>query len=197
MTNIRRADKADADRITEILSASFEADPPLAWILPETAERRRLSPVFFRPFVDMVLEGGQAYVTEDLSGAALWMYVDIHATDASDPEELRRLLIDGLGSVSAERFFLLDELLSARHPVDESHEYLLFIGTEPARQNQGVGTALLAHRLAELDRTKAPAYLEASSEHSVRLYGRMGFARMGESVVLPGGPPMQPMWRPA
>jgi ribosomal protein S18 acetylase RimI-like enzyme len=197
MTNIRRADKADADAITDILSDSFQADPPLAWILPDPDERRRLSPAFFRPFVDLVLETGQAYVTEDLSGAALWMYVDVHATDADDPADLRRLLIDGIGPDKAERFFVLDELFSAQHPVDESHEYLLFIGTDPARQNQGVGTALLAHRLAELDQAKSPAYLEASSEHNVRLYERMGFAKVGETVVLPDGPALHPMWRPA
>src|SRR5690242_13988465 len=101
MTNVRRADKADAEAITDILSASFQADKPLAWILPDPDERLRLSPAFFRPFVDLVLDSGQAYVTEDLSGASLWMYVDVHATEAYDPAELQRLLIDAIGRESA------------------------------------------------------------------------------------------------
>jgi RimJ/RimL family protein N-acetyltransferase len=39
-----------------------------------------------------------------------------------------------------------------------------------------------------------PAYLEASTEASRRLYQRLGFEDCAE-LRLPGGPQMWPMWR--
>src|SRR6266567_3117873 len=61
---VRRATGADAGAITRILAASFHDDPPLMWIIPDAADRQRLSPAFFRPFVDLVLTGGEAYMTD-------------------------------------------------------------------------------------------------------------------------------------
>lgn len=191
---VRQADAADADALTRILAAGFYEDPPLAWILPDLADRERLSPAFFRPFVDLVLSGGQAYVTEDLTGASLWLDVDVTAND-DDPEALRQHLVDGLGAEYAKRFFVLDELLSAGHPMQHSHAYLLFAGVLPELQSQGIGTAVLSHRLTQLDGAGQPAYLEASSDRNSRLYARLGFAPVGDQVTMPQGPVLTPMWR--
>lgn len=60
----------------------------------------------------------------------------------------------------------------------------------------GFGTALLAHRAAQLDRQGRAAYLEASSACSARLYRRLGFEEAGDPIQPAGGPPLFPMWRP-
>jgi ribosomal protein S18 acetylase RimI-like enzyme len=41
-----------------------------------------------------------------------------------------------------------------------------------------------------------PAYLESSNERNVPLYERLGF-EVRERYVLPSGPPVWLMWRPA
>src|SRR5262249_28883139 len=113
---VRRATAADADALTHILATGFRVDPPLVWILPDPAERDRLSPPFFRPSVDLVLENGIANIAEDYSGGSLWLDVDVTAHDDSDPAEFRQLFVDGIGAANAERFFILDDLFSAGHP---------------------------------------------------------------------------------
>jgi GNAT superfamily N-acetyltransferase len=166
------------------------------WIIPDTATRARVSPAFFRPFVDLVLATGTALVTGDgHAGAALWLHVDAGA-DPDDSTALREVLIAGIGTENAKRFIVLDELLTAHHPGHTSHEYLIFVGTVPERQNHGAGTALLRHRLDRLDTDGEPAYLEASSARSAALYARLGFAPTGGGVHLPDGPILRPMWRP-
>jgi ribosomal protein S18 acetylase RimI-like enzyme len=194
----RRAHAGDAGAITHILATGFRDDPPLAWILSDPDDRERLSPAFFKPFVDMVLTDGHAYITADLSGAALWLDVDVDAAgETEDADAFRRLFVEGLGSEYSKRFFVLDELFTANHPGHESHAYLVFIGAEPHRQNQGVGTALLAAGLAAVDGTAKPAYVEASSQRNAALYARHRFESMGSPIALPDGPSVYPMWRPA
>lgn len=53
----------------------------------------------------------------------------------------------------------------------------------------------MADVLERCDRDGVPAYLEASSARSRRLYERLGFTFMGTTVDLPDGPAMWPMWR--
>lgn len=192
---VRQASYADAAAITRILAAGFYDDPPLKWIMPNNAERSRLSPAFFQPFVDLALTDGKVFVTDDVTGTALWLHVDVTAAAEDDPTALRDRVVAGIGTENAKRFFVLDELFTTHHPGHESHEYLMFVGTVPEHQNRGVGTTLLRHRLAELDLATSPAYLEASSGRSAALYARLGFAPIGETVTLPDGPPVYPMWR--
>ena len=86
------------------------------------------------------------------------------------------------------------ERMEARHPRDPSHWYLFILGTEPAAQGQGLGSALLAQGLARVDADEMPAYLESSSERNLALYGRHGFEITSEVAIL-GGPRIWPMWR--
>ena len=194
---IRRAGAGDADAMTHILATGFREDPPLAWILPDPGDRERLSPAFFAPFVAMALTDGQAYVSTDLSGTALWLDVDVEADAEPDGGAFRGRFVDGLGPEYAKRFFVLDDLFSANHPGHESHSYLLFIGVRPERQCQGVGTALLAAGLRAVDAAAKPAYVEASSTRNAALYARHRFESINSSLALPDGPSIYPMWRPA
>jgi GNAT superfamily N-acetyltransferase len=70
------------------------------------------------------------------------------------------------------------------------------VGTEPARQGQGVGAAVMQPVLDVCDRDRLPAYLEATCERNRGLYLRHGFRDVGEPLTLPGnGPEVYPMWR--
>ncbi|MBO0922143.1 GNAT family N-acetyltransferase [Cellulomonas sp. zg-ZUI222] len=71
--------------------------------------------------------------------------------------------------------------LRPRYP----HWFLADVATEPTARGRGVGSALLAHRLALVDTTGLPAYLESTTAASRRLYERFGFRTTG-TVRLPG-----------
>jgi ribosomal protein S18 acetylase RimI-like enzyme len=192
---IRRAGVEDADMVTQILATSFVTDPISMWIFPVADdELARRNVDFFRPFVDLVLAAGQVYTTSDYAGAALWMEVNVEEP-AEDDEEFGQRVRAACGEY-AKQFDILGELFDTHHPGHESHAYLMFVGVRPDRQNEGVGTALLCDRFVDLDATRTPAYLEASSPHNRRLYSRLGFETM-RTLTLPDGPDLWPMWRPA
>ena len=72
--------------------------------------------------------------------------------------------------------------------------YLSIIGTDPAAQGRGVGSALLEPVLRQCDEDGIPAYLESSKERNVAYYARHGF-RVRDELTLPRGPRMWLMWR--
>jgi GNAT superfamily N-acetyltransferase len=191
--NVVRADTADADKLTGVLSVAFQDDPVSTWLFPDDAERERIHPLFFRPFVDMALEEGEVYTTDDRVAVALWLPIDV--TKHTDPPNLEKLFKPILGPINAGRIAAFDKPSTANHPTNASHHYLPFIGVRPDQHGRGIGAALLNDRLDALDERGVPAYLEASSLDNARLYERLGFRRLAKTTDIPGGPSLYPMWR--
>jgi len=92
-----------------------------------------------------------------------------------------------------EKVFAFMGQMGEFHPT-EPHWYLPFIGVDPLRQGEGLGSALLQHALQIVDRDKLPAYLEATSADIRRLYERHGFEAIGE-IQTADSPPLYPMLR--
>jgi GNAT superfamily N-acetyltransferase len=192
---VRRATPADAADLAAMMSEAFMADPVATWVFPETDMRRKLHPAFFRIFLDLAIDEGVALTTDDQAGVTLWYAFD-PAHEPDDPEPFRDLFREALGPYHAGRFLVLDDLMGGNHPHDAAHDYLGFAAVDPDRQGQGIGAALISHRLAELP-ADLPAYVEASCERNARLYARHGFQHRTPTLDLPDGPSIYPMWRPA
>jgi len=71
----------------------------------------------------------------------------------------------------------------ARHRPGRPHWYLEEIAVGPDARGLGVGSALLRHGLARVDAAGLPAYLEATTAASRRLYERFGFVATGPVPV--------------
>ncbi|NEY32539.1 GNAT family N-acetyltransferase [Streptomyces sp. PRKS01-65] len=191
---IRAAGEDDRDLIVRLLDESFQDDPVSGWVFPGAAHRRRTHPRLMAAFTDLVLAEGRVDVTEDGAACALWLSVPAGA-HAGDPDDDGPARMRAAVDPDNERVELIGRLTAAIHPSDRAHEYLWMIGVTPGRQGEGLGTALIGSVLDRCDRENLPAYLEASSDRSRRLYERLGFARTGPVLDLPDGPPMWPMWR--
>jgi GNAT superfamily N-acetyltransferase len=84
--------------------------------------------------------------------------------------------------------------IEKKHPT-EPHWYLAVLGTEPAAQGKGRGSAVIRPVLDRCDADGIPAYLESSKEANIPFYERHGF-RVTEEVGFPrGGPSVWLMWR--
>jgi ribosomal protein S18 acetylase RimI-like enzyme len=75
------------------------------------------------------------------------------------------------------------------------HWYLADIAASPNTRGRGVGSALFTYRLAAIDSQALPAYLEATTPASQRLYERHGF-RAGSPIDLAPGISATAMTRP-
>ena len=193
--SVRKATLADAPRLAQALASAFQDDPVIAWIFPDEHRRRGILAAFmeFR-LRKLAFPHDQVWMTAGGAAAAVWL----PPPGRWQLSRAQRLLL----LPALVRFFGLRtvsvlgglERMEKRHPQDRSHWYLFILGTEPAAQGQGLGSALLAQMLARVDAAGLPAYLESSSEQNLAFYGRHGFAVTSE-VAIPGGPRIWPMWR--
>ncbi|MGR8008344.1 GNAT family N-acetyltransferase [Streptomyces hypolithicus] len=189
---IRQAGKSDREALVRLLDAAFIDDPVSSWVFPDRAHRGRMHGTFLGVFLDMALSEGRVDVTEDGSATALWLQVPAGPPPPDDDTPVRLREAAGRDNERAEQ---ISRMTGEVHPHDRAHEYLMLIAVSPDRQGEGLGAALIAPVLERCDRDGVPAYLEASSARSGKLYERLGFAFTGRTVDLPDGPHMWPMWR--
>lgn len=192
--SVRRAGNTDVDAVSTMLARAFDDDPVSTFLMPSPRRRPAGLKTFFR--VQMTtdfLPFGGVFTTDDHAGAAIWA-----PPGKPMPAKLRELwaVLPVVPYVAGRNFgrslkFLAQ--IEAIHP-KEPHWYLATLGTDPSRQGQGVGSALLQPVLERCDLDGTRAYLESSKERNIPFYRRHGFEVTGE-VKLAGGPPVWTMWR--
>jgi ribosomal protein S18 acetylase RimI-like enzyme len=177
-----------------MLVRSFDDDPVANFMFAGDRRRRMgLHSFFSRQLRLQYLPLGRVEATADLAGVAVW---GPPHRPRNGVRELAQLLPTApflVGSRTVRALRLLFEV-DGLHPT-EPHWYLATLGTEPERQGQGVGTALLSSMLARIDEEGDPAYLESSKERNVALYARFGFEVIHRFESSTGGPPIWRMWR--
>lgn len=134
----------------------------------------------------------QVWTIEDLAGVTVWAPPGHWQVP---PRELLRRApsIARAFGRGLPRVLRATTMVEKQHPGDP-HYYLPYIGVAPARQGNGLGTALLRPVLDRCDTEGAPAYLEATNKRNLPLYRRQGF-EMREELDLPNGPRLWTMWR--
>jgi GNAT superfamily N-acetyltransferase len=168
------------------MAAAFDDDPVTRWLVPAG---RSLEPLFAAHSrwshsapgcTDLALVHGEPV------GAAFWdppgFHVSVLRQLAALPfyvGALRRHL--GRGAT-------VESYMRRARPAEE---FWYLAGVGAVRRGEGIGSALLRHRL---ETVTGPAYLESSKQENIALYERFGF-ELREPISLPDGPDLWPMWR--
>ncbi len=185
------ASATDQDAVLGALMLAFGADPCIRYTFPKPQTYLAA----FRPFATAMGGGafaaGGAWMADNGAAAALWLPPGVE----SDSDALGGLIGE---LVPPEKQAVIGEVVEGMgqyHP-HEPHWYLAMVGVDPARQGQGLGSAMLKAGLERCDADGLIAYLESSNPKNVPLYERHGFEVMG--LIQPGDfPPLYPMIRPA
>lgn len=190
-SEVRTVTRTDKDRFEATMTMAFSTDPAARWAWPDPL-------IFIKTFMPLVtlfggkaFEHGSAYVIGDFCGVAHWLPPGVHPDD----EPIGDLFAQNMTEPRLGELLHLFEQMAAFHP-EEPHWYLPLIGVDPVVQGRGYGSQLMQHALAVCDRDHQPAYLEATSLTSRRLYERHGFRVLGE-IRSGNSPPMFPMLREA
>jgi GNAT superfamily N-acetyltransferase len=192
MTEVITAGAADLEALSHVIAEAFCDLPPSQWLIAGRDDRRQIFPAYLRIYLDHALACGLICTTPDRDAAALWIPAgqDPPGPPPGYAERLRAATIPW-----TRKFQTLDAALTRRHPARTAHHHLAILAVQPGRQGHGTGTALLDSYHPILDQSGTPGHLEASSNRNRQLYLRHGYADLGPPIRLPGGPPMQPMWR--
>ena len=182
----------DEQRLGALLSVSFTDDPFARWLMPNALDFLRDSKRHLRRAYSAAFQEGTVFVIGDFAGAALWLPPGAKADRSEEIEQAES------GLLAEKPVFPRDfpELISrsgAYRPA-EPHWYLGLIAVDPAHRGRGVGTKLMEHCLAIVDRDRMPAYLESTNSANLSLYRRFGFNELAE-VRVGSSPPRFPMLR--
>jgi ribosomal protein S18 acetylase RimI-like enzyme len=191
---IRRARAADIPALAKMLARAFLDDPVARWAFPPAQLREAALERFQATRIRQLLPHEEVWTSQDLDSAALWAPPGRWRSSLREILQLvpcftRARLVGRLP-----RAAIGWELLERGHPRRPPHFYLAVLGTEPAEQGRGLGSAVLAGVLDQCDADGVAAFLESSKESNIAFYSRHGF-RVTEEVRLLGGPPMWRMWR--
>jgi GNAT superfamily N-acetyltransferase len=172
-----------------VILLAFSTDPMARWSLGRAERYLAVMPQLVRAFGGRAFAAGTAHVVEGFGGAAMWLPPGVEA----DVERLTAIMEE-----QAEPSVLPDarrvfEQMDQYHP-EGPVWYLPLIGVDPAAQNQGHGSALLAYALARVDEDGLPAYLESSNPRNITLYQRHGFEILG-TIQVGSSPRLVPMLR--
>lgn len=184
VTDVGIARVSDRGAAARTLADAFLDDPLMTWALPRSRGRERRLRRFFGGLQYMFAEMGVCDQTGDGRAVALWA-----RPDQPYPSLRRQLgalprVVSALGRRtpamgSAQR------TLAGAEP-EQPIWHLLSIGVRRDAQGQGLGSALLEHRLRIADRAGISSYLESSNEANVGFYERRGFEVRTEIALAPG-----------
>jgi ribosomal protein S18 acetylase RimI-like enzyme len=181
------------------LVRAFWEDPFIRHVFPDEDKRQRPLDWFFKFGVGYGLRYGAVDATGATDGVAVWL------PPGASKMTMPRLIRSGFpraplafGLSSFQRFFkamnLFEHLEEQNMP--GPHWHLFLLGVDPSRQGQGVGGALMALKLPEVDASGLPCYLETALERNLPFYRRHGFEVVTEQDLPAEGPPFWTMVRP-
>jgi GNAT superfamily N-acetyltransferase len=175
------------------LVRAFYDDPMLVYMFPDPRSRARALRRFFGLQLRQTPKGrGLAYTTEDCRSTAIWIPPRSGPPGVRDViAQIPKLIVLGRRAGAA---LELVQIVEARHP-KTPHYYLGGLGTDPAWQHRGLGSAVLTPVLEICDRDGVPAYLESSKESNVAFYARHHFEVIDKVSVPDGSVRLWLMWR--
>jgi len=191
---VRPATAADLPAVGRVLAAAFDGDPVWSHLASPKADWSARAGAWFEAEARSQLKHhGEVLVDEELGGAAIW----------APPGHWKGTAAEGLALVvPSVRLFRSRlprsianlGLMERKHPKEPPHWYLAILGTDPAHQGKGIGSALIRAVTDRCDEQGLGAYLESSKEQNVPYYARHGF-EVREQISSGDGPPMWLMWR--
>ena len=185
---VESATAAETEAVVAVLTLAFASDPATRWTWPEPKTFLAAFPRFAVAFGGAAFARGTAHRI-GFAAAALWLPPGAPIDEAA----IGRLMQETAHEQTAVDGPRVMQAMEGFHPKGP-HWYLPLIGIDPARQGEGLGSALLRHATALSDRDGVPAYLESSNPRNISLYRRHGFEPMGE-IQVGNSPLFTPMLR--
>ncbi|WP_051499154.1 GNAT family N-acetyltransferase [Nocardia sp. BMG51109] len=198
--SVRRAEPAEARTVAQVFAAAAADEAVSAWVMdghPDVAESFREQ--YMPDMIARALSEDEIWVAgagDDIWTVSVWQTVTSPDRARQEAQQSRELF-DAMPRRPFRRMAAVTAAIAEHHPQRFPHRYLQAIVTLPGHRGSGAGGALLADRIRAATEAGVPAYLEASTERSARLYARHGFERTGDPIPLPeNGPILIPMWFP-
>ena len=170
-----KADKVHKEKIIEILSACFETNKSVNWIVKQDVKRKERIRYLMDYSFEACIKTGQIYLTDNLTGVIIYSNSDNKLPILEEAFLTVQYIwkvtgIDGIG-----RALKREQYINQYHPKDEEFIYIWFIGLKETEAGKGVGSAMLQEVIDKSNARQIPIYLETSNERNMNFYKKHGF----------------------
>ena len=176
----------DVPQLAATLGAAMADDPLWSWAIPTSlpTRRHRLA-LLYRAFLATSLaRDDRVLMTEDRNAAGIFRGPGRREDTWRDMLRLAPRSIAALRT-GLPKLVRYDSACAERAPTDP-HWYLYVIGTHPAAQGQGAGSALVAGLVDAAQADGIPIALETEAEENVAWYAKRGFEVTDEFTLTDG-----------
>ena len=185
---IIKADVTNIEQVKSAITLGFVSDPLIRWFFPDPHKYLKNFAFWTDAFSKPALESDAVFTDENFCGGAIWLPPGVHLG-----AEVLGSTLEDIPSDRLENAMKMFEEFDECHP-KEDHWYLPFIGLDPSKQGQGIGSLILKESLKQADEQGKVAYLESSNPMNMSLYERHGFETI-KRIEIGDSPPAHPMIR--
>jgi len=189
MTNqdYRQLTLSDLEPMVQVLAHSFEEDPLVSFILPNSKTRVKTVAKFFRAMGRLNIRANSAFgAGEPLQGVAIWNFPNKPEASAAPKDLLTFLpLLFSSYIIGAQRARAVFRQIEANHKkyANEPHFYLDNLGVLASARGRGLSSKLIRPFLDMADSQKAIAYTDTVTKANVPLYQHFGFELVEENPI--------------
>lgn len=169
------AKKDDKQLITELLTAAFNDNSSVNYIVRQDDKRRERILALMDYSFEVCFHFGQVWLSEDRKACALVLFPHEKKTTFAAVWLNIKLILKAVGIGGIKRTLDREAKIKAKQPKGPM-AYLWFIGVSPLYQHQGTGGRLLQQIIAEARLQNLPIYLETSTQRNLPWYEKHGFA---------------------
>lgn len=161
----------DRERIVDVLSASFDDNKSVNYIVQQDSKRKVRIRKLMEYSFDVCHKYGAVFLSEDKDGCALILFPDKKkSTIWLDI----KLIFSCIGIFNIGKALQREAKIKKLQPKDLMY-YLWFIGVDPVRQNKGTGSLLMQEIIKESISMQRTIFLETSTEKNIPWYKKFGF----------------------
>lgn len=200
VSNYKQLTLSDLESATQVLAHSFEEDPLVSFILPNSKTRVKTVAKFFRAMGRLAIKNGSAFgVSEPLEGVAFWNFPDKSSLSAT-PKDLLSFLpvLFSYYPIGARRARGVFRQIESNHKkyADEPHFYLDNLGVLASARGKGLSSQLIRPFLQMADEQKVITYTDTVTKANVSLYEHFGFECVEENLIESTGLTVYALRRP-
>lgn len=179
---MRGATRRDKPRVTDLLSAAFNDNQSVNYIIRQDDKRRQRIRALMDYSFEVCFRFGKVWLSEGGTGCALVLYPHQKRTTLQTIWLDIKLIFTAIGIDGIARAMKREALIKEKQP-KEPMAYLWFIGVSPLYQHTGIGSSLLKEVIAEAESKALPVFLETSTLQNLPWYRRFGFQSYDELTL--------------
>ncbi|QEM03092.1 GNAT family N-acetyltransferase [Mucilaginibacter rubeus] len=171
---MKKADNNDKQTIIDLLTAAFEDNQSVNYIVRNDDKRRERIAALMDYSFEMCSLFGEVWLSDDRKACALVLYPQAKKATLSAILLDVKLIIKAIGLGGIKKALDRESKIKAKQS-KEPMTYLWFIGVEPSEQGKGIGSKLLQEVIKDAETRQLPVYLETSAVKNLPWYERHGF----------------------